>query len=142
VVVGERSQLTRETLTDPLHVRGTRHGQSESTTRSHRQPVMLLVGETAVGVTLHVREWSQHETIRHRGTVGEGDRIEERRHLNSLTSGSSDQRIHRERTGNRAVDAEPKSLGKPAVSALGGQENGVKNDVKNRSEIRDRRESL
>jgi hypothetical protein len=25
---------------------------------------------------------------------------------------------------------------------LGGQENGVKNDVKNRSEIRDRRESL
>ena len=71
VVVGERAELSDESLTAFLYVGGTGHHHAETTFGSLHQPVLLVVGQRSIGVTLHVGEWGQHESVRRGRTVQE-----------------------------------------------------------------------
>jgi len=81
VLVTEHAELPGETLTGALHVGGARHRETEPTLGAHHEPALLLVRQRAVGVTLHVGEWREHEPVLHTRTVRERDDIAERAHL-------------------------------------------------------------
>jgi hypothetical protein len=63
MVVRKAAQLARKTLPNSLHVRRTRHGDSEPAPGSHRQPVVFLVRERAVRVALLVGEGCEHKSV-------------------------------------------------------------------------------
>jgi len=65
VLVTEDTNLPGKALTGRLDVRGSCHGKSKATGRSHRQPVKLVIGQSAVSVALLVGERRQHEAISH-----------------------------------------------------------------------------
>ena len=81
VLVAEHPQLPWESLTRTLHMGGAGHRETEPTLGAHHEPVLLFFRQRAVGVALHVGEWSEHETVLHARTVRERDDIAERTHL-------------------------------------------------------------
>ena len=63
MVVRKTAQLAWKTLPDSLHVRRTRHGDSEPALGPHGQPVVLLVGKRAVRVALLVGQRREHKSV-------------------------------------------------------------------------------
>jgi hypothetical protein len=63
MVVRKAAQLAWKTLPNSLHVRRTRHGDSEPALGPHGQPVVLLVGKRAVRVALLVGEGCEHKSV-------------------------------------------------------------------------------
>ena len=62
----EHAKLPFEALSHRLDMRRRRHGDAESALGAHRQPVMLFVGQPAIGMALLVGQRRQHETVLHR----------------------------------------------------------------------------
>ena len=63
MVVGEDAQLTRKALPGGLHMHGACHGGPEPTLGPHGQPIVFVVGQRAVLVTLGIRQRRQHEPV-------------------------------------------------------------------------------
>ena len=78
VRVRPAAELAGEALSLRLHVRCAGQRGAEAALRPQRQPVVLVVGESAVGVALQIRERRQHEAVLQAGPARERDWIEQR----------------------------------------------------------------
>ncbi len=72
----ETPELARKPLTKSLDMRGTCHRQTESALGAHREPVIFLIAQTAIGVALLVGQRSEHEPVRHCRTAHERHGVE------------------------------------------------------------------
>jgi len=94
VRVVETTKLPRKPLTHRLHVSGARHRQAEVPVCPHREPLVLVVRQCALGVALHIGEWGQHEAVLHRWSVDERHRVKQRCHSPSVVVALGRGRIH------------------------------------------------
>ena len=65
VIVRKTAKLPREALAYLLYMRGARHGQAKSTTRTHGQPTILIIRQAAVVITLRIRQRSERQAVLH-----------------------------------------------------------------------------
>ena len=75
VVVRPHAQLAGKALAAALHMGGAGHGEGEAAAGAHRQPVVLRVGQRAIGIALPVGQRRQHEAVGHGRAAGEGEGV-------------------------------------------------------------------
>ena len=80
VLICETAKLPGKSLPDGLHMRCTCHGESESALGTHGEPLVLIVRQCAINMTLLIGEWRKHEAILHGRAMRERDGIEQRHH--------------------------------------------------------------
>ena len=81
MVIGKTTQLTGKTLAIGLDVRCTGHGHSKTSFRTHGQPVILVIRQSAVSMALCVRQRSQHKPVFCNGTALETQGLKQIAHL-------------------------------------------------------------
>ena len=75
MLVPERAELAWKALPDGLDVRRAGHRKAETAACAHREPVIFIVGQSAVRVALEIRERCEHESILHVRSALEGERV-------------------------------------------------------------------
>ena len=63
--VAKNTQLPGKPLTYGLHMRSTRHGQTELTLGTHGQPVKFFIRQASIRIALRIGQRSQHKSVFH-----------------------------------------------------------------------------